>query len=88
MQFLINCFFVQEKKIKRIFIRNKNNINEIKSEIVEFMNIMKKQLIAFFIIDILIFIIFFLTSFHLITFIISLNLSGLNPVSLYILLLS
>ena len=60
IQFLINCFFSQENKLKRIFIRNKDNINEIKSEIVEFIKAMKNQLIAFFIIDALIFIVSFL----------------------------
>ena len=65
IQFLINCFFLQEKRIKRIFIRNKENINELKSEIVEFINKMERQLIAFIIIA---FVIFIISFFYVISF--------------------
>ena len=60
IQFLINCFFIPEKKIKRIFIREKENINSLKKEIIILIKKIKKRLIAFFIIVIIIFIFSFL----------------------------
>ena len=60
IQFLINCFFIPEKRIKRIFIREKENINGLKSEIIILIKKIKKRLIAFFVIVIIIFILSFL----------------------------
>ena len=60
VNFLIGCFFTEEKKIKRIFIREKENSSNVKYEIIELISKMKKRLIAFFIIIFIIFIFSFL----------------------------
>ena len=60
VQFLINCFFIEERKIKRIFIRGKENINGIKEDIVNLVKIIHSRLITFFVIVFIIFIISFL----------------------------
>ena len=54
-QYLIMCFFIEERKIKRIFIREKENINNLKYEITKLIHIMKRRLIIFFIIIYIIF---------------------------------
>ena len=60
VQFLINCFFIEERRIKRIFIREKDNPNEIRSDMVKTIKIIQSRLIKFFIIVFIIFIISFL----------------------------
>ena len=60
MQFIIGCFFIKEKRIKKIFIREKNNVNNLKHEIIALIKIMQKRMITFFILVFLIFIFSFL----------------------------
>ena len=60
INFLINCFFIEEKKIKRIFIRERDNENNLKNDIINLLRIIKERLITFFIITFIIFIFSFL----------------------------
>ena len=60
IQFLIKCLLIEERRIKRIFIREKDNLNNLKNEISKLMRIMKRRLLAFFIITFIIFIFSFL----------------------------
>ena len=60
IQFLIKCLFIEERRIKRIFIREKDNLNNLKNEISKLMRIMKRRLLAFFIITFIILIFSFL----------------------------
>ena len=60
MQFIIKCLFIEERRIKRIFIREKDNIYNLKYEIFKLMSIMNRRLLAFFVITFIIFIFSFL----------------------------
>ena len=60
IKFIINFFFVKEERMKRIFIREMNNINELKYQIVQMVKTIKKRLISFFIFVFFIFIFVFL----------------------------
>ena len=60
IQILIHLFIIEERRFKRIFIRNKNNLSEIKLEIVKLNKLIDNRLITFFIIIIFIFIFSFL----------------------------
>ena len=58
--FLIECFFVEEKVIKRIFLREKDNITNLKIYILKTIKIIKKRLISFFVVVYIIFLFSFL----------------------------
>ena len=60
IQILIHLFIIEERRFKRIFIRNKNNLSEIKLEIVKLNKLIDNRLITFYIIIIFIFIFSFL----------------------------
>ena len=60
INFMINCFFIEEKRIKRIFIREKDNQKILKKEVASLSNLLKKRLIIFFIITFIIFIFSFI----------------------------
>ena len=45
--FIIDCFFIEEKRMKKIFIRNKNNFVKLKSEIFELNKKIKKRYSGF-----------------------------------------
>ena len=49
--YIISCFFYKEKKIKRIFLREKKNQFNIKAEIFLFIKKIKSSYISFFIIS-------------------------------------
>ena len=53
---LIDCFFIEERKLKRIFIRGKNNITNIKREILILIKRIVKYNFVFIIISYIIFI--------------------------------
>ena len=53
---IVDCLFVEEKKLKNIFIRGKNDIKKIKTEILVLIKKIEKSHIIFFIISYLIFI--------------------------------
>ena len=65
IQFIIKCLFIEEKRFKRILIREKDNINELKYEMIKLINIMKERLITFFVIN---FIIYIFSFFYVICF--------------------
>jgi hypothetical protein len=65
ISFLIDCFFYQEKKIKGIFKREKENIPNLKYEINIFIKKMKKMYLSFIII---IFFLLFCFWFYLLCF--------------------
>ena len=52
---VINCFFVEEKKLKGIFIRGKQNIKKIKEEIFALIKKIEKQCFIFIVISFIIF---------------------------------
>ena len=58
--YLIDCFFVEEKKIKKIFITNKNEINKIKSEILIIEKNIKNRFIGMIVLSIFLSIISFI----------------------------
>ena len=58
INFLIDCFFIEEKKIKRIFIREKENITSLKYEIGCLIKKIKKRYLSF-IITVFILLLFF-----------------------------
>ena len=66
ISFLIDCFFIEEKKIKGIFIREKNNIKKLKMEIALLIKKIKKRYFAFILVTylILIFSWFYLLCFN------------------------
>ena len=49
IEFLIGFFFVEEKKLKHIFLREKDNKNKIKEQIVILVNSIKNRFISFII---------------------------------------
>ena len=58
--YLIDYFFVEEKKIKKIFIRNKEDINKIKSEISTIVRDIKNRFIGMIVLSICLSIISFI----------------------------
>ena len=54
ISFLIDCMFIQEKKIKKVFIREKENQTKIKNEIALILKSLKENYIIFIIICIII----------------------------------
>ena len=66
ISFIIDCFFPEEKKIKGIFNREKDNIVNLKFEIGKFIKKIKKRYISFIIFVYLISLLFFL--FYLLCF--------------------
>ena len=63
--YIIDCFFIDEKKIKGIFKREKDNIVNLRSEIVDIINAIKNRYFAFII---MIFIILFISFYYLLCF--------------------
>ena len=63
--YIVDCFFVDEKKLKGIFRREKDNLNILKQKVKEFMKDLKRRYIAFTIVASLILIISF---FYLLCF--------------------
>ena len=59
IRFIIQCFFVEEKKIKRIFLREKDNRINLNAQIIEIINRIKKRIIFFFIFIFLILVVSF-----------------------------
>ena len=59
IEFIVGFFFVKENKMKRIFLREKENKNIIKEQIVLLVKLIKTMYIAFFISIFLIYIICF-----------------------------
>ena len=53
---IIDCFFIEEKKLKGIFIRGKNNVRKIKREVIALIRKIDKNIIIFIIISNIIFI--------------------------------
>jgi hypothetical protein len=60
IEFIIKCLFVEERKMKRIFIREKENPNELKSQMLKLKNTIKQRLEVFFVINFVIYIFSFL----------------------------
>ena len=54
IEFIVDFFFVDEKKIKGIFLREKNNYNKLKYEIIELINLINKRYRSFIIFVIII----------------------------------
>ena len=54
ISFLIDCMFIQEKKIRKVFIREKENQTKIKNEIALILKNLKENYIIFIIISIII----------------------------------
>ena len=65
VEFMIGCLFIEEKKIKRIFKREKNDQSNLKTQIMLLITKMKRRLIAFFII---VYIIYFISFLYIISF--------------------
>ena len=65
VEFMIGCLFIEEKKIKRIFKREKNDQSNLKTQIMLLITKMKRRLIAFFII---VYIIYFISLLYIISF--------------------
>ena len=63
--YIIDCFFVDEKKIKGIFKREKDNLINLRREITEFINNLKNKYFAFII---LIFILLSASFYYLLCF--------------------
>ena len=63
--YIIDCFFIDEKKIKGIFKREKDNIVNLRSEIVDIINAIKNRYFAFII---MIFIILLISFYYLLCF--------------------
>lgn len=49
IEFIIGFFFVEEKKLKGISLREKNNIKKLKDEIIELIKVIKQRYCGFFI---------------------------------------
>ena len=62
---IIDCFFVDEARLKRIFIREQNNIPELRDQIIQIKNLIQRRLLAFFI---FIFIVFIIGFFYVVSF--------------------
>ena len=54
VNYIVDCFFIEEKKIKGIFIREKNDIIVLKYEISKINSIIKKRYISFIIFSLVI----------------------------------
>ena len=65
VEFIIECLFVEESKIKRIFKRERENANNIKNDIVEIIKRISRNLIFFFV---LVFLIYIFTFIYVICF--------------------
>ena len=65
VEFIIECLFIEERKIKRIFIRERENANNIKNDIVEINKRISRRLIIFFV---LVFLIYLFTFLYVICF--------------------
>ena len=63
--YIIDCFFIDEKKIKGIFKREKDNIVNLRSEIVDIIHAIKNRYFAFII---MIFIILLISFYYLLCF--------------------
>ena len=63
--YIIDCFFVEERKLKGIFKREMDNIENLKSEITEFIINLKKRYLSFII---LVFIILLFAFFYFLCF--------------------
>ena len=60
IQILINLFMIEEKRFKKLLIRNQNDIGELKFEVLKLLDLIQKRLLTFFIIVLVIFIFSFL----------------------------
>ena len=65
ISYIIDCFFIEEKKIKGIFKREKDNLNNLKSEIIDIIKKIQKGYLTFIII---IFVILFISFYYLLCF--------------------
>ena len=63
--YIVELFFVEEKKVKRIFKREKNNITILKQKIIEFTKSIEKMYLAFII---FVSIILLISSYYLLCF--------------------
>ena len=50
ISFIIDCFFVEEKKLKGILLREKNNLLNLKFEVNKLNNAIKKRYISFIVV--------------------------------------
>ena len=60
IQILIHLFMIEENRFKKLLIRNQNDLEELKLEVVNLIRLIQKRLLAFFIIVLVIFIFSFL----------------------------
>ena len=51
----MDFFFIEEKKLKGIFLREKNNIKKLKDEVVELIKVIKQRYFGFFIFVIIVY---------------------------------
>ena len=80
IEIITDFFFVQEIKVKGIFIREKDDPKILKGKIIELINNIKKRNIAFIITASIILLFSFFIYYVLIMYILILRLNGLNPV--------